>query len=197
VRIEDLPVAFTAVATDLTTFEERWFREGPLDAAIRASVALPGFMTPVVIDGRLLADGGLLNPLPLAATASAGADLTVAVAVSGRRGPPDGAPVRSRRTGRLAARRVAHPVVEELPPGLRLLDVVELSLEAVRAGAARQALAAHSPDVLVTVPRSTCGTLDFHRAAEVIALGRRLAAEALDRAEGTAPVPEVDRLGVG
>jgi NTE family protein len=51
--------------------------------------------------------------------------------------------------------------------------------------------------VLVTVPRSTCGTLDFHRAAEVIALGRRLAVEALDRAEGTAPVPDDDRLGVG
>src|SRR5690349_19864552 len=59
VRIEDLPVRFTAVATDLMTGEERWFREGPVTAAIRASVALPGFMTPVVLGGRLLADGGL------------------------------------------------------------------------------------------------------------------------------------------
>jgi NTE family protein len=74
-------------------------------------------------------------------------------------------------------------VLEALPAGLRLLDVVELSLEAVRAGVVRHALAAHPPDVLITVPRSACRTLDFHKAGEMIALGRRLAVEALDRAE--------------
>src|SRR3954451_12551145 len=46
-RIEELPLEFTAVATDLEAGEERWFREGPVDAAIRASAALPVFMTPV------------------------------------------------------------------------------------------------------------------------------------------------------
>src|SRR3954447_5396318 len=83
-RIEDLPIPFTAVATDLETGEERWFQDGPVNTAIRASAALPGFMTPVVLDGRLLADGGLTNPLPIAPTVAARADLTVAVAVSGR-----------------------------------------------------------------------------------------------------------------
>ena len=83
VRIEDLPLPFTAVATDLMAGEEVWFQEGPVDAALRASAALPGFMTPVVINGRLLADGGLVNPLPIAPTVTADADLTVAVAVSG------------------------------------------------------------------------------------------------------------------
>ena len=87
--IEDLPMRFTAVATDLETGEERWFQDGPVNAAIRASAALPGFMTPVVLDGRLLADGGLTDPLPLAA-ASGPSDLTVAVAVAGRRRPDRG-----------------------------------------------------------------------------------------------------------
>ena len=82
-RIEDLPLEFTAVATDLEAGEERWFQEGSVVAAVRASAALPGFMTPVVMRGRLLADGGLLNPVPIAPTVTAGADLTVAVAVSG------------------------------------------------------------------------------------------------------------------
>ena len=215
VRIEDLPREFTAVATDLEAGEERWFRTGPVAAAIRASAALPGFMTPVVMHGRLLADGGLMNPLPIAPTVPAHADLTVAVAVSGQnRVPsPPTAPSRGdalRRTAthvfdrdvlrgigtRLAALRsaptatsqeiadaVADGVFEELPPGLRTLDVMELSFGAVQAAVLRHTLAAHPPDVLITVPRSSCRTLDFHKADELIALGRRLATEALDRAE--------------
>jgi NTE family protein len=211
VRIEDLPILFTAVATDLTTGEEHWFQEGPVNAAIRASASLPGFMTPVVIDGRLLADGGLTNALPIAPTVPAGADLTVAVAVSGRRRVT---PVTPRRRGsgdrgvrsgigtRLAALRgsgqgaVEPPAVEpaeepfgSLPPGLGLLDVMDMSLEAARAAVLRHTLAACPPDVLITVPRSSCRTLDFHKAGELIALGRRLAAEALAPSEDVAPSP--------
>jgi NTE family protein len=220
-RIEDLPIAFTAVATDLESGEERWFQEGPVDAAIRASVALPGFMTPVVMHGRLLADGGLVNPLPIAPTVAARADLTVAVAVSGQhRASEDATAAAARPRGgyrgdalrrtathvldsdvlrgigtRLAALRTTRPgtttdeiaeemteaVFEALPPGLRMLDVMELSLEAVRSAVLRQTLAAHPPDLLITVPRSSCRTLDFHKAEELIGLGRRLAVEALDR----------------
>ncbi|MGY1633923.1 patatin-like phospholipase family protein [Geodermatophilus sp. SYSU D01186] len=208
-RIEDLRLPFTAVATDLETGEERWFQEGPLDVALRASVALPGFMTPVVVDGRLLADGGLVNPLPIAPTATARADLTVAVAVSGprlsadRTGAATGARSGHRREvlrglgTRLATLRSAPPdrIADEvpevvpgaLPPGLRTLDVVELSLEAVRTAVMRHTLAVHPPDVLVTVPRSSCRTLDFHKAEELIELGRRLAAEALDREAESPP----------
>lgn len=203
VRIEDLPVQFTAVATDLEAGEERWFQDGPVDAAVRASVALPGFMTPVVIDGRLLADGGLLCPLPIAPTVAAGADLTVAVAVDGaRRAPAETAvpaPVGNGHraqvlrgigtrlsalrggTGPHGAGEARDSVLEALPPGLRTLDVVGLSLGAVRTAVLRRTLAEHAPDVLITVPRSSCRTLDFHRAEEMTELGRRLAAEALDR----------------
>jgi NTE family protein len=208
VRIEDLPIDFTAVATDLGTGEERWLQDGPLVAAIRASVALPGFLSPVVVQGQLLADGGLLAPLPIAPTLSARADVTVAVAVSGRQRSAAVAPARSRRTLRRggappgsptggpgtegAADEATEPVLAAPPAGLRLVDVVGLSLEAVRAGVVRHSLAAHPPDVLVTVPRSACRTLDFHKAADLIALGRRLAVEALDRAEAPATSRVVD-----
>jgi NTE family protein len=201
VRIEDLPLDFTAVATDLEAGEERWLRTGPVDAAIRASAALPGFMTPVVMHGRLLADGGLTNPLPIAPTIAAHADLTVAVAVSGRQRLPSDATAASPRScgdvlrglgTRLAARRGAPTATQEpadagayerLPPGLRTLDVMGLSLGAVRTAVMRHTLAANPPDVLITIPRSCCRTLDFHKADELIALGRRLATEALDREE--------------
>src|SRR3954468_19298404 len=107
-RIEDLPIPFTAVATDLETGEERWFQDGPVNAAIRASAALPGFITPVVLGGRLLADGGLTKPLPIAATLAARADLPVAVAVSGRHRTAMPAPRRRVIGPRLALRGSAH-----------------------------------------------------------------------------------------
>jgi NTE family protein len=196
-RIEDLPIPFTAVATDLETGEDRWFQDGPVTAAIRASAALPGFITPVVLDGRLLADGGLTNPLPIAPIVAAGADLTVAVVVSGRhrsavptprRGGNEHRNVRRFIGPRLAALRASaqstveptEVASEALPPGLGLLDVMDLSLEAVRTSVLRHTLAACPPDVLITIPRSTCRTLDFHKAEEVMALGRSLAVDALD-----------------
>lgn len=87
VAIEDLPIPFTAVATDLAARREVWFQRGPLTPAIRASIAIPGLFTPAVVDGRILVDGGLLNPLPLEPMAAAQADFTVAVSLQGPREP--------------------------------------------------------------------------------------------------------------
>ncbi|BBZ08756.1 esterase [Mycolicibacterium doricum] len=93
VCIEDLPVPFTAVATDLIAGRSVWLQRGPVDAAIRASIAIPGVITPHVLDGRLLADGGILDPLPMAPVAAVNADVTIAVSLggseSGGRAGPD------------------------------------------------------------------------------------------------------------
>ena len=83
VTIEDLPIPYTAVTTDLIAGRSVWLQRGPLDEAIRASIAIPGVIAPHVLDGRLLADGGILDPLPLAPITAANADITVAVSVSG------------------------------------------------------------------------------------------------------------------
>ncbi len=82
-RIEDLPVRFTAVATDLWARKEVWFEHGPVTAAIRASIAVPGVFPPVVLNGRLLVDGGVLNQVPVSVLAGAGAQSTVAVSLDG------------------------------------------------------------------------------------------------------------------
>jgi len=215
VQIEDLAVPFTAVATDLLSGKEVWFQRGPLATAIRASVAIPSVITPVMLNGRLLADGGLMNPLPIAPTVSAHADATVAVSLAGDRttpaaGPPAGEsaaerPVeewgdRFRRTaanlldrevirsivGRLGRGTDVHTVdadgFEELPAGLSKGDVIAQSLDAMQSVLTRYRLAGYPPDVLISVPRDACRTLDFHRAAEVIDLGRHLAEQALDAA---------------
>ncbi|OLO08573.1 patatin [Salinicola sp. MH3R3-1] len=79
IRIEDLPMPFTAVATDLNRQREVWFQKGPLLRAIRASIAVPGIITPVQENGHVLVDGGLLNPLPIIPTVSVEADIVLAV----------------------------------------------------------------------------------------------------------------------
>ncbi|GLR64444.1 patatin-like phospholipase family protein [Marinospirillum insulare] len=83
--IESLPIPFTAVATDLVSQKEVWFQEGSLEKAIRASVAVPGIITPVQDRGRTLVDGGLLNPLPITPAVAWHADLIVAVNVTSQR----------------------------------------------------------------------------------------------------------------
>lgn len=83
VAIEDLRIPYTAVATDLLAGKSVWFQRGPLDEAIRASIAIPGVIAPHAVDGRLLADGGILDPLPMAPLSAVNADLTIAVNLSG------------------------------------------------------------------------------------------------------------------
>ena len=90
VTIQDLPIPYTAVTTDLIAGRSVWLQRGPLDEAIRASIAIPGVIAPHVLDGRLLADGGILDPLPLAPITATNADITVAVSVSGMDVSEDG-----------------------------------------------------------------------------------------------------------
>ncbi|MGB0969817.1 MAG: patatin-like phospholipase family protein [Mycobacterium sp.] len=83
VTIEELPMPFTSVATDLVAGKSVWMQRGPVDDAIRASIAIPGVITPHMLDGRLLADGGILDPIPMAPIAAVNADATIAVSLSG------------------------------------------------------------------------------------------------------------------
>ncbi|QOR39586.1 patatin [Billgrantia diversa] len=88
IQIEDLPIPFTTVATDLLRQREVWFQSGPLLRAIRASIAIPGVITPVHIGNSTLVDGGLLNPLPITPTVSAHADMMLAVNVTAHSARP-------------------------------------------------------------------------------------------------------------
>lgn len=82
IQIEDLAIPFTAVATDLTGHKEAWFQNGPLTQAVRASAAIPGMLSPVAINGSMMVDGAVLNPLPITPCVSAHADLIIAVDLS-------------------------------------------------------------------------------------------------------------------
>ncbi|WP_409431143.1 patatin-like phospholipase family protein [Mycobacterium sp. SMC-16] len=80
--IESLPIPYTAVSTDLIAGKSVWLQRGPIDSAVRASIAIPGVIAPYLLDGRLLADGGILDPLPMAPLAAVNADLTIAVSLN-------------------------------------------------------------------------------------------------------------------
>ncbi|MFD2632721.1 patatin-like phospholipase RssA [Idiomarina piscisalsi] len=78
-NIEDLPITYGAVATDLYSGREIWLRKGDLYDASRASCAMPGVLSPKAFDGRWLIDGGLVNPVPVSLCRALGADFVIAV----------------------------------------------------------------------------------------------------------------------
>ncbi|MCK0164046.1 patatin-like phospholipase family protein [Marinobacter sp. S6332] len=241
-RIENLPLHYTAVATDLLAHKEIWFQEGPLDRAIRASVAIPSVVTPMVLDGRVLVDGALLNPLPIIPTISAHADLVFAVNLSGeedrRQRLPDAAfmhnehgaanenadewvdrfrdkasrwfdwdTLKSLGAGKADAdespedkiskevqkksrnkqddnkRQEEHETINWDKLGLGKFDVMNLTIETMQSALVQYKLAGYPPDLLVNIPKNSCRIYDFHKAPELIQLGRERMAAALDRFE--------------
>jgi len=207
-HIEGLPIPYTAVAVDLDAQREVWFSRGSLFDAIRASIAIPTVFRPHRYEGRLLVDGGLLNPLPVSPTLRDLTEATIAVDVNaqaeslgvagqGNGGDAGQAPqvvdaadasaaddVPAPRRRRFAAfldafaeRRERNAALHE--PGA--LELFARSLDVVQETVTRLKLAAQPPDLLITIPRNACAFYEFHRAAELIELGRQRTREALAR----------------
>ena len=186
-RIEELPLAFTAVATDLDREREVWLTRGPLFDAIRASIAIPTVFRPHTLSERRLVDGGLLNPVPVTPLIRETADYLFAVSVDG---PPDvstpeevpATPTdategyRSRITdfiGKLM------PQVGDRPREPGMLELLTQSMDLMQANLSRLRLAAYEPDLLIRLPRNVANVYEFYRARELIEQGRQQARTAL------------------
>jgi len=182
--IEDLPIRFTAVATDLSSREEVWLREGQLFDAIRASIATPMVFTPFQHASRTLLDGALVNPVPIAPTLQDGTDLTVVVNLSGAAEPRAAAPGSASLINNSYRQRIArfidalHATREPAEPQPGLLDVAFTSMQAMQDTISQLRMSAFAPDVTVEMPRNACGFFEFWRAEELIELGRERAAQA-------------------
>ncbi|CAM3144451.1 alpha/beta hydrolase [Pseudomonas floridensis] len=250
IDIEDLRIPYTAVATDLTNQQEIWFQEGCLHQAMRASAAIPSLFTPVMQGGRMLVDGGLLNPLPIVPVVSSHCDLIVAVNLNATHQQHYQLPVIERppavkkrfdllinslgsrlpfrrkpdTTGvtaitadasslKTAAARVPSPWLGEAsadPQGQQpaagpqaegapksasgsviidnvgpasLLDLINQSFEVMQTSLAQYKIAGYPPDILINVPKRVCRFFEFYKAPELIALGREIASDTLDRYE--------------
>lgn len=194
-RIEQLPVPFTAVATNLKTRKEVWFQRGDLVTAIRASSAIPSLFAPVDVGGQLLVDGGVLNPLPMAASGSVIADILMAVDLLGDEFATMGAPVKGLEDkGQVTpvegwlkkiwqGYRQDRDKEKKLARSVGAINVFYQSMEVMQEALARYKMAGNPPDILVSVPRNTCRFYDFHKFDEIEAVGQQLAAEAIDRWE--------------
>jgi len=213
IQIEDLPMKYASVATEVRTGHEIWLTHGRLVEAMRASYALPGIFSPVMIGDRWLVDGALVNPVPVSAARALGAEIVIAVNLS--------TDVFTHSTtihahGAMPA-PVAAPVTEETPAKRRFPRIFSLERTvkreffgtAARPGISsvmidafnimqdritRARLAGDPPDLLITPRVGQFGWFDFHRAEDLIAHGARAAERALESIQETidvlAPSPE-------
>ena len=188
--ITTLPQAFGAVATELVTGREVWLREGSVVDAVRASAALPGLFTPAQLDGRLLVDGALVNPVPVSLCRAMGADIVIAVDLN------------SDLIGRHFEASATPPVVtpsrfsavwNKLPLGLgqlksgpttsvdmpSIFDVLSISLNIMQVRITRSRLAGEPADILIRPRLANFALMDYHRAAQAIEEGERAALKAI------------------
>ncbi|MCB5176643.1 MULTISPECIES: patatin-like phospholipase family protein [Microvirga] len=193
-RVETLPIKFCTIATELTSGHEIWLTRGPLVQAMRASYALPGVFDPVMIGGRWLMDGALVNPIPITAARALGADIVICVNLNGEirvRGTviqsydadtsdekeiEEALETAPRRWGLFSPSRDEKPRKPNAP-GLATVMVDAFNITQDRI--ARSRLAGDPPDIMVAPKLAKMGLFEFHRAQECIALGRQATERAL------------------
>ena len=196
--IEDLPLKFATVATEVRTGHEIWLTHGRMVEAMRASYALPGIFSPVLVGDRWLVDGALVNPVPVSAARALGAEIVIAANLSSdvfthsttvySHGAPAEAPdvgsepaPPKRGFGRLFS--AERTVKREFfggggRPGISSVMVDAFNIMQDRITRAR--LAGDPPDLLISPRVGQIGWFDFHRADDLIAFGARAAERAID-----------------
>jgi len=200
INIEELPIPFCAVSTDLNTGEEVVIREGGIIEAVRASISIPGIFTPVRNNGRILVDGGLVNPVPVSVVKEMGADFVIAVDLSHgivgkKRNLQDTSPesgvshsqkddqqrtekknrILEALNDRLAAIDFSALSWTKQSPGVEplpsIFDVLTSSINIMEAQISATKLKADPPDLLIQPNLSHIKFLEFNRAGEAIAEG--------------------------
>lgn len=203
-NVEDLPIPFAAVATEVGTGHEVWLQRGPLAQAIRASYALPGIFEPVRFGNRWLFDGALVNPVPVTVCRAMGAEFVIAVNVTAD------TMYRARviRDDPVAAQRAAEAGPFGEKPDISFVDrilpryfdrqpgeapnVATAMIDAfniIQDRILRSRLAGDPPDATITARMEDIGMFDFHKADQLIQVGRSAAKRALPQIFAHIPIP--------
>jgi NTE family protein len=204
IQVEELPIPFAAVATEVGTGHEVWLQRGSLALAIRASYALPGIFEPVRIGDRWLFDGALVNPVPVTVCRALGAEFVIAVNVTAD------TMYRARviRDDPSAARQAAEAGPFGEKPDLSFMDrilpryfdrqrgdapnVATAMIDAfniIQDRILRSRLAGDPPDATITARMEDIGMFDFHKADQLINVGRSAAKRALPNIFAHIPIP--------
>ena len=214
-KIEELPLPYCAVATDLTTGREVVLNGGDLIEAIRASISVPGIFTPVKKNGSFLIDGGLINPVPVSAARNMGADYVIAVDLNAdiidKRSANGIAPVdpsseyvidqpppQKRRIAQDLTSRLnefSSPALSQVrlwlhrDPVPNIFEVLTTSINIMEAQITRIRLATDPPDLLIQPRLGHIRFLEFHRAQESIDEGyRETTAQLIENWAGAAAI---------
>ncbi|OQW64804.1 MAG: hypothetical protein BVN29_11340 [Nitrospira sp. ST-bin5] len=199
--IEDYPKPYAAIATNLVTGREVWLQRGPIHDAVRASISIPGILSPVRVNDELLADGGLSNPVPVSVCRALGAEVTIAVNLNGdllgrrfKAQPDSQAPIASPHDPHEFVSRL----LNQLPAGLReeaskiaprllqkgsstpgYFNVLANSINIMEDYITRARLAGDPPHVLLVPRLGHIGLMEYNRAKESIAEGRLCVEQAM------------------
>jgi NTE family protein len=191
--IEKYSTVYSAIATDLASGREIWLQTGPIDEAVRASIALPGIFSPARIGDKWLVDGGLSNPVPVSVCRALGAEVIIAVNLNGdllgRRFEADRVPAAAHTAPRDQNEFLSR-VLNQLPPGLReqvakiaprllahgpaipgYFDVIANSINIMQDHITRARLAGEPPHVMLIPRLGHISLMEFNRAKEAIAEG--------------------------
>ena len=186
VAIEDLPIPYCAVATDLTSGREVLFNKGSLFKAIRASITLPTFYKPVERDGMVLIDGGVINPIPLNRVKRQEGDILVGVDVN----------VHDFKSQWEEMHKSPEPKKDDTSLKTKILDMItpddiNLNYYTVLSRASRMMIHQNSilmaelmkPDILVNIQMDKYGVFDFYKSEKIVALGKRNMSRAINEYE--------------
>lgn len=196
--IESYATHYAAIATDMATGREVWLQSGPIHEAVRASIALPGILSPARLDGKWLLDGGLSNPIPVSVCRALGADVIIAVNLNGelvgRRFTEPEPPTETRPSkisGEVVRRMLgawpalrrkpadAEPPPREVVPSPGYFDVLATAINIMQDHITRTRLAGEPPHVMLVPRLRSIGLMEFNRAEEAIAEGRACVEQAL------------------
>ena len=184
VNIEDLPIPYCAVATDLKAGREVMFRKGSLFKAIRASISLPSFYEPVTFNDMILIDGGIINPLPLNRVKRQSGDILVGVDVSGH-----DYKAQWDELHRLTAMQKSDTSLKTKILDMLIPDNIEFNYYTVLSRSSSLMIRQNSilmaqlmnPDIIIDIQMNRYGTFDFDKSEKLIAIGRQKAAAAFGK----------------
>lgn len=184
VNIEDLPIPYCAVATDLKAGREVMFRKGSLFKAIRASISLPSFYEPVKRNDMILIDGGIINPLPLNRVKRQTGDILVGVDVSGHDYKAQWDELQRLTAIQKHDKSLKTKILDMLIP-----DNIEFNYYTVLSRASSLMIRQNSilmakltnPDILIDIQMSRYGTFDFDKSEKLIVIGRQNTSQAIDK----------------
>jgi len=178
-RIEDLPIPFKCVATDINKGVTVVFDHGSLFDAMRASISIPMVFKPVEYKGTVLVDGGILNPLPIDLAQKAADEIVVSVNVSAVNHTDNHTPLLPPRQLESRKERIQQTILERLESSQNMVNVMLKTFNVMIAENTARTLRKYKPQVQVNIPMDRLGDFDYDRAADLIALGRQAMHEVL------------------